>query len=272
MKRNKGVNLTGRKFNRLTVVKRDGFLPSGKGTTIAWLCRCDCGKLLTIRGHCLTSGNTQSCGCLRGSIIRICEVEGCEEKHRAKGYCFRHYVQMRKYGKILNRTRNDPNEIIIKGDVAEIILYNNKSEEIARAIIDAEDVDRVKDYKWHQILPGYVVAKVGGKQIGIQHIILGVKPDRKKLIDHKNRNPLINCKLNLRGCTKSQNAMNAKKPKHNTSGFKGVKKSGKKWRAAIRINQKDIHLGTFRNRISAATAYNQAALKHHGEFACLNEI
>ena len=32
------------------------------------------------------------------------------------------------------------------------------------------------------------------------------------------------------------------------------------------------HLGVFEKRIDAARAYNEAAVKYHGEFAKLNEI
>jgi len=30
-----------------------------------------------------------------------CSVEGCNEKHKAKGYCNRHYRQYKKYGEVL---------------------------------------------------------------------------------------------------------------------------------------------------------------------------
>ena len=32
---------------------------------VVWLCSCTCGSLLAVPGNNLTSGNTQSCGCLR---------------------------------------------------------------------------------------------------------------------------------------------------------------------------------------------------------------
>ena len=60
--------------------------------------------------------------------MRICKVEECERKHDAKGYCKKHYWHMWKYGKILKRTIQDSNEIIIKGKYAEIVLYNMEKE------------------------------------------------------------------------------------------------------------------------------------------------
>ena len=57
-------DLTGQKFNFLTVVKRgeDWYGPSGR-RTIRWECRCICGNLTSVRRYDLLKGNTQSCGC-----------------------------------------------------------------------------------------------------------------------------------------------------------------------------------------------------------------
>lgn len=59
-------NLIGQKFGKLTVLqetsKRDN---SGN---IIWKCRCDCGNQIEVRTNSLTTGNTQSCGCINYSI------------------------------------------------------------------------------------------------------------------------------------------------------------------------------------------------------------
>lgn len=34
--------------------------------------------------------------------IKICSIEGCNVKHRAGGYCNRHYRQYKKYGRVLS--------------------------------------------------------------------------------------------------------------------------------------------------------------------------
>jgi hypothetical protein len=56
------IDLTGRKFGKLTVVRRDG---SDRYSKPEWLCRCDCGREVTVLGLCLKNGRTRSCGCLK---------------------------------------------------------------------------------------------------------------------------------------------------------------------------------------------------------------
>lgn len=54
------INLTGQKFNRLTVIARAGVLYG----EVAWLCLCECGSRKIIGGREIRSGRVQSCGCL----------------------------------------------------------------------------------------------------------------------------------------------------------------------------------------------------------------
>ena len=56
----KRIDLTGRVFGRLTVIEYAGRNSDG---VRMWLCRCACGNEATVRGSCLTSGHTKSCGC-----------------------------------------------------------------------------------------------------------------------------------------------------------------------------------------------------------------
>lgn len=61
------IDLTGKKFGRLTVVKRDMSIDSKRGAF--WLCQCDCGKEKSISSSALRRGATQSCGCLNKEIL-----------------------------------------------------------------------------------------------------------------------------------------------------------------------------------------------------------
>lgn len=55
-------DLTGKRFKRLKVLK---YSSGGK-----WECLCDCGKTVSVKTNALTSGNTQSCGCLNLENVR----------------------------------------------------------------------------------------------------------------------------------------------------------------------------------------------------------
>lgn len=54
------IDLTGKRFGRLIVVKR----AENIGKKTAWVCQCDCGNKIIVIGSNLKSGHTQSCGCI----------------------------------------------------------------------------------------------------------------------------------------------------------------------------------------------------------------
>lgn len=64
-------DLTGQKFGRLLVLS---FAYNNKHRQSMWNCKCDCGKITVVLGNELTSGGTQSCGCLFTETI-------CNYKH-----------------------------------------------------------------------------------------------------------------------------------------------------------------------------------------------
>ena len=94
-----------------------------------------------------------------------------------------------------------------------------------------------------------------------------VSTSSQLLADHKNRNTLDNRRGNLREATSRQNAQNRSKRRTSESGCKGVVRHGKKWRARITINGKQIRLGVFLTKEEASKAYENAARVHFGEYA-----
>lgn len=86
-------------------------------------------------------------------------------------------------------------------------------------------------------------------------------------VDHINRDSLDNRRENLRLANSQQNHFNMKRFSNNRSGFKGVRKDGKRWSARIKVNYQDIRLGVFDTPEQAHQAYCEAAKKYAGEFA-----
>lgn len=58
---NRSKDLTGQKFNSLTVIKRIG----SKNKKALWSCKCDCGNMTEVITSNLTSGRIKTCGCSR---------------------------------------------------------------------------------------------------------------------------------------------------------------------------------------------------------------
>lgn len=59
------VDLTGKVFNRLRVLRKCGTLRQN-----LWLCQCECGKQRTATANQLIKGYVKSCGCLRKDTLR----------------------------------------------------------------------------------------------------------------------------------------------------------------------------------------------------------
>jgi hypothetical protein len=62
------LDLTGRRFGRLTVVRRSLTIKHGNP---CFYCVCDCGRAKDIRSDSLRSGRTTSCGCFQREQVTI---------------------------------------------------------------------------------------------------------------------------------------------------------------------------------------------------------
>ena len=90
------IDLTGRKFGRLTALRRNGTIRS----KAAWLCRCDCGNEVTVPSASLMSGNTRSCGCIHSE--QLAARNKARAKHGGEGsrlYAVWHSMTQRCYDK-----------------------------------------------------------------------------------------------------------------------------------------------------------------------------
>lgn len=235
------LDLNGKRFGRLTIIKRveNRILPSGQKRS-QWLCKCDCGNYATVLGYMLTSGNTQSCGCLHNEAFA--------------------------------RARKKYNTYDLSGEYG--VGYTTKGDEF---YFDLEDYDKIKDYCWTIQNNGYVTAycPTTMNRILLHRLIMNC--DNNNLyIDHihgnKTRND--NRKSNLRTATPSQNTMNKPLLKNNTSGVTGVSWNKRKgeWESYITIDDKRKGLGYFSNFDDAVAARKDAEEKYFGEYSYDNSM
>jgi len=190
--------------------------------------------------------------------------------HRLHGipYCKRHFLQMIRHGKILESTIYDRNEIVVVDDYAIIKIKNVKQEPKVESIIDIEDIDKIKDYKWY-VSYGYCVTKAIDHNTGID-IANVIFNDFDNKYDHINHNRLDNRKVNLRPVTSHQNAMNMGKKHTNTSGVTGVAKESpklNKWMARLMYQYKTKWLGSYDTFEEAVHARLKGEIKYYGEYS-----
>ena len=143
-----------------------------------------------------------------------------------------------------------------------------------RAIVDAEDYEKVNKYKWLAKRSGknseYYARRnthIDGKRKTLWMSRVVMDTPGAVQVDHINGNTLDNRKSNLRFCSHTENMRNRKLQKNNKLGIKGVYCDRNKFKAQIGFNGKNITLGRFNVLGDADSAYRVAEEKYFGEFA-----
>lgn len=119
---------------------------------------------------------------------------------------------------------------------------------------------------------GYIRIKINGQEYWAHQLAVIYMTGHCGLYDHINNVRHDNRWCNLRPCTPSQNAQNSLSK--NKYGYRGISynTSKNRWKAKIRAQGKRYYSRDYKTKEEAARAYNQMALKWHGEFAILNEV
>ena len=76
------IDLTGKRFGRLTVLRRATKDDCQIDQQVKWVCRCDCGKITYPTSAVLRSGHTSSCGCRgleRATEAKMIHGDTCKE-------------------------------------------------------------------------------------------------------------------------------------------------------------------------------------------------
>lgn len=198
----------------------------------AWKCLCDCGATVTICGTTIRTGDSQSCGCL--------------QKERTSKANFKHgYSSKKEYIYLVWMRINQ------RVTSTQLVFQRSYGPNKFHLHLPWKSFKRFKSY----------ISKYLGPSPTKNHTIDRIKNDQGYIPG------------NLRWASRSEQMMNRgkfKRRKH--SKYKGVTQKDSKWRAVINCNKKRIHLGYFSTEKEAATAYNTAALKYHGNYAQLNPI
>lgn len=142
------------------------------------------------------------------------------------------------------------------------------------ALVDDEDYPLLSRHQWHAQKGTlnrtcYAVSKMGRKQVAMHELVMGGRAGM--VVHHVDHNGLNNQKYNLQHCSHCENNRHRAVPKNNQSGFKGVHKYSKRWRAVIQHQRAKYFLGDFNNPVDAAKAYDLKALELYGAFALTNK-
>ena len=222
--------------SRLTVIKRvENYVSPKTGYQSArFLCECSCvehNQIIAV-GSDIRNGHTKSCGCLDRETTAA--INKGKRIGNINGFC---------------------------GDIGRKWLIATNCHKVV--YYDADDANLIEQYTWFIDHRGYAATNIDSK-IVCMHQLIGCNR-----YDHKDRNPLNNCKDNLRPATYQENGRNSKMQTNNTSGIIGVSwHSGKeKWCAYIHFNNQKKYLGDFINKNDAIVARLEAEAKYYGEFA-----
>lgn len=141
-------------------------------------------------------------------------------------------------------------------------------------LFDADQIDRIKNINWYRNFKEdnnrlYIL-----DHDGIQlHRRLVDCPEGYE-VDHISLDTLDNRRCNLRICTHQQNQCNQPLQKNNTSGVCGVSyyPPRGKYRARIKVGQREIHLGYYMNFEEAVQARNVGMECMFGEYGRYNDV
>jgi len=146
------------------------------------------------------------------------------------------------------------------------------------AIVDDRDYDWLNQFKWraykdYKMFYAMRSCSKGPPTIEAMHRkVLGLIYRDGKQVDHIDGDGLNNQRNNLRICNHAQNQQNQRIQVGGTSRYKGVSwgKRNKRWIVEIRKNGATSYVGSFKDEVKAAKAYDKRAKELYREFARLN--
>lgn len=171
------------------------------------------------------------------------ETECHVRKVKGMYLCPKHLTQYYRHNQFLNSTIYDKNEYVIDDidGYCYILLKDKNGNELDKTIINYEDLELCKKYKWHikyGVNTNYAVSSFNNKKIFLHRLITNC-PDGF-IVDHKNHNGLDNRRNNLVISNHSKNGANRLKE---TVGIQ-LTKSGR-YSVSIMKDYKHNYVGTY---------------------------
>ena len=143
------MNLTGKTFGRLTVLKKGDSI-SGR---CYWECRCICGNIAQVRTDNLKSKQVRSCGCLKNESSRNMRHTGAlghlfrKYKDRAKSKGLRFNITIDEFHNLITSNcrycGTPPNQVLRRSDLyIKEYFYNG-----------VDRIDSIKGYVINNVVP-----------------------------------------------------------------------------------------------------------------------
>lgn len=219
---------------------------------VAWDCECNPSRRLgwicsdTDTCYCTDCdgviGNTSE---LTLSVFRVCDLPDCNNKHMAKGYCHKHYTRLWRHG--------DPLKTMVE-------THRGSGSKEYTAWIHMKDRcynitnRQYKDYGGR----GITVCE-RWQSFSNFYEDMGKKPSKELSLERVDNNKGYNPD-NCKWATASEQVINTRIRKDNTSGVKGVtyNKLRKTWGASIQRNNESMWLGAHKTKQEAINARERA--------------
>lgn len=130
----------------------------------------------------------------------------------------------------------------INDQIGLLVMKRRRDSKVTHSLFDLDDFDKISSYTWYphrdNSKPESLVYVYTSESIKLHRIIMTCPPGM--CVDHINRFPLDNRKINMRVCTIAENNRNMSMSRRNTSGVRGVRFDSlrKQWIAHRYVNGK----------------------------------